>query len=97
VKDSFIRLTVAASGNAPALKWCFGVFGIYRRVTVSAIRDDTTVRAYVTGEYSPDHGDGHPSTRSRKSDSRRSGAPGLCDSQRWACRHLDGRDLIVTF
>jgi hypothetical protein len=46
---------------------------------------------------SPCHGDGHSSTLSSKSDSRRSVAPGFCDSQRWACRHLDGRDLIVTF
>ena len=49
------------------------------------------------GSHSPGNGDGHPSTPSRKSDSRRSGAPGICDSQRWTCRHLDGRDLIVTF
>jgi hypothetical protein len=30
----------------------------------------------------PCHGDGHPSTLSRKSDSRRSGGPGFCDSRR---------------
>jgi hypothetical protein len=34
---------------------------------------------------SPCHGDGRPSTQSRKSDSRRSGAPGFFDSRRRAC------------